>query len=289
MLKIPKRLFIVICYLLNLIFLVTGWLTIDVPLAFAISPPFPAINWLHQEASTVIPTNSWQLMDSDVDQGENTSTSVKPKSSATEIQWWPGVANRTSGGLTDGYGWIFDSPLNGKYDAVAGNEDPDQSTDNWTFYVRLRLTAGNAPTGNVRAYVKRYDGSSTYTNLFTATSGSITPSGTATTYSFSYDLTSDLDMQGQYLYVHYTWQSSSGGNNPTAISFQVEGTGLAAADRARIVTGSSSVPSLGSLLTFSGIAFFLIWALKRGILRFKEPTRPLKSPKGKAKNPLLPP
>ena len=86
MLRIPKLLFTVICYLLNCIFLVTGWIIIDVPLVFAIPPPFPVINWLHQEVSTVIPTNSWQLIDSDADQGENTSTSVKPKSSTTEIQ-----------------------------------------------------------------------------------------------------------------------------------------------------------------------------------------------------------
>lgn len=235
--------------------------------AFAIPPPFPAVYWLHQEVSA-LNANCWQLKDVDVDQAENTTTSIKPKTSTSEFQWWPGGINRTASGTTNGYGWIFDSPLNGKYDSLP---NPDSNTaDDWTFYVRIRLSAGGAPAaGTIRAYVFRYDGSSTYTPLFTASKTGVSPSSTATTYNFTYDPDSDLDMQGQYLYVHYTWQTtnSSGASNSTVIDFHVEGTGLAAADKARIQPGSSSIPTLGWPLLFLTIAFFVGMLLKKGVLR----------------------
>lgn len=229
--------------------------------AFAISPPFPAVYWLHAETSSLIST-SHQLNDTDVDQPEYTSNSVKPKKSTAVFQFKPGVIDNTVSGETNGYGWIFDSPLNGKYD----------TGQTWTFYVRLRLTGGTTPTGTATAKVFRYDGASTYTPLFSSSLSGITPSGTATTYSWTYNTTSDLDMQGQYLYVHYLWQTSSGGNNSTGIALHTEGTDIAAADRSRIVPGSSSIPTLGYSLLVLLVLFLVYTLLRRGVLRTRRVT-----------------
>ena len=225
---------------------------------FAIAPPFPTTNWLHQETSAVI-GNSWQMPGSDMDQVENQSTRNKVQNTTTEWQFRPGVGQNNNGGITNGYGWIFDSPLNGQYDAGT-----------WTFYVRLHRTKATA-TGVVRAYVKRYDGASTYTDLFTATSASITPGTSAATYSFTAS-PGAVDMQGQYLYVHYTWQTSSGGGtggNATYEYFDVEGTGLAAADKARIIPASSSISTLGYFLLSIAVAFFVWMMVKKRVLYIK--------------------
>ena len=227
--------------------------------ASAISPPFPTTNWLHEETSAVIGSTAWQMPGSTMDLAENQSTRNKVQNSTTEWQFRPGVGQNNNGGITNGYGWIFDSPLNGQYDAGT-----------WTFYVRLHRTKA-AATGVVRAYVKRYDGASTYTDLFTATSASITPGTSAATYSFTAS-PGAVDMQGQYLYVHYTWQTSSGGGtggNATYEYFDVEGTGLAAADKARIIPASSSISTLGYFLLSIAVAFFVWMMVKKRVLYIK--------------------
>jgi hypothetical protein len=141
--------------------------------------------------------------------------------------------------------------------------------------VRLRQTVADATlaTGNVRAYVYRYNsGTQVYTPLFTAISGDITPGVTAATYSFDYTTTEDEDMQGEYLYIHYTWQSSSGGSGgkyKTTIAFHVEGTGLADADKPRIEAGTSSIPTLGYPLLFLTVTFFIFALVKKGTLQLE--------------------
>ena len=226
--------------------------------ASAISPPFPTTNWLHEETSAVIGVNSWQMPGGNMDLAENQSTRNKVQNTTTEWQFRPGISQNNNGGITNGYGWIFDSPLNGQYDAGT-----------WTFKVRLHRTK-TAATGVVRAYVKRYDGASTYTDLFTATSGSITPD-TDFTETFTAS-PGAIDMQGQYLYVNYTWQTSSGGGtggNATYIYFHVEGDTLLADQKPRIIPSSSSISTMGYFLLSIAVAFFVWMMVKKRVLYIK--------------------
>ncbi len=230
--------------------------------ALAIAPPFHGTNWLHEETSAVI-ANSWQMPAGDVDQPENQSTRNKVQNTTTEWQFRPGISQNNNGGIINGYGWIFDSPLNGQYDAGT-----------WTFHVRLHRTKA-AATGVVRAYVKRYDGVSTYTDLFTATSASITPGISALRYTFTAS-PGVIDMQGQYLYVNYTWQTSSGGGtggNATYMYFHVEGNdGLTADEKACIITESSSISTLGYFLLTVVLSFFVWMMVKKRVLYIKRAT-----------------
>jgi hypothetical protein len=225
--------------------------------AFAISPPFPSPLYLHQEVSTKAAA-SWQLMSSAPDQAENTSTSIAVAKSTSEFQFVPGVSGSTATGPTTGNGWFFDAPLGGKY----------SSGSTWTFSVRLHTSKGSFSNGTIKAYVYRYNGSAYSAPLLTATRTGTSPTGTATTFSFTATPGTDIDMQGGWLYVAFTW-TGAGGTGNSAMEFSAEGSGLTVADQPKAATGASTIPALGWYLALAGILVFSFFAVSRGVLKVK--------------------
>jgi hypothetical protein len=221
--------------------------------ALAESPPFTSPLYLRITTSTSIGANSDQLSGT-AGTVENTATRVNCAATTTEWQFRPGGATGTTT-ITDGYGWIYEQPLAGQYANAA-----------WNFSVRLKKgSSGSTFIGTVRAYVHRYSGggSGTYTNLFTATRASTTLTTTMSTFTFT-ATPGAQDMQGQYLYVNYTWQTTSGGASGQTVWFGDD------ISTSSITPPSSSIPTLGGLLLTVAVASFIAVLVRRKVLTLRK-------------------